>query len=46
MELCVDELLRSGVGRQGLLDPRWRSIGSAVQVDTQGVRFAILLGTE
>lgn len=46
VHLCVDELLRSSEGRQGLLDPRWRSVGSDVQVDARGVRFVVLVATE
>ena len=44
--LCVDELLRTGEGRHALLDPRWRSLGTGVRVDTQGVSLVLLLATE
>ncbi len=44
--LCVDEWLRTGDGRQALLNPRWRSVGSDVRVDVAGVAIVLLLAPE
>ena len=40
------EWLRTGDGRQALLNPRWRSVGSDVRVDVAGVAIVLLLAPE
>lgn len=46
VSICLDNLLRSGIGREVLLDPDYRIGGAATQVATDGVTLLLNLASE
>jgi hypothetical protein len=46
VSICLDGLLRSGRGREVLLDPNYRVGGAAIQVATDGVTVLLNLASQ
>lgn len=44
--LCLDALIRTGSGREVLLDPDWRLAGGGARVESSGVTLVLFLAVE
>ncbi len=44
--LCLDAALRTGAGREALLNPAFRLVGGGAKVESGGVTLVLLLGAE